>query len=155
MRDNWCVGFNSRFTVGIWVGNFSGEPMWNVMGVTGAAPLWVEVMQWLQKKYPEEITAQKLAQESQDAKPTRYPRAKILYPQNGMVLALDPDIPVKHQKVPFMADVPAGQKVEWRLNRKKISSSSGNYLWAPTKGKHHIELFQNGIAKETIEILVK
>ena len=28
MRDNWCVGFSDRYTVGIWAGNFSGEPMY-------------------------------------------------------------------------------------------------------------------------------
>ena len=27
MRDNWCVGFTDRYTVGVWVGNASGEPM--------------------------------------------------------------------------------------------------------------------------------
>ena len=47
MRDNWCVGFSSRYTVGVWVGNASGAPMWDVSGVTGAAPVWQEVMQYL------------------------------------------------------------------------------------------------------------
>jgi penicillin-binding protein 1C len=155
MRDNWCVGFNSKYTVGVWIGNFSGEPMWNVMGVTGAAPLWVEVMQWLQKKDPEVITNQLAEVTEGDESPTRYPQAKILYPQNGMVLAIDPDIPVKNQKVPFMAEIPPGQKVEWRLNKNKISGNANNYLWQPKKGKHHLELLQNGIAKESIEIYVK
>ncbi len=49
MRDNWCVGYSSRYTVGVWVGNFSGEPMWNVLGITGAAPIWVEIMNWLHR----------------------------------------------------------------------------------------------------------
>ncbi len=44
MRDNWCVGYSTRYTVGVWVGNFNGEPMWNVSGITGAAPVWVEIM---------------------------------------------------------------------------------------------------------------
>ena len=47
MRDNWCVGFSSRYTVGVWVGNFDGSAMWDVSGVTGAAPLWLEVMNYL------------------------------------------------------------------------------------------------------------
>jgi hypothetical protein len=34
MRDNWCVGFSRRFTVGVWVGNANGDPMWDVSGVT-------------------------------------------------------------------------------------------------------------------------
>ena len=49
MRDNWCVGYSDRYTVGVWVGNASGAPMWDVSGVTGAAPVWQEVMQYLHK----------------------------------------------------------------------------------------------------------
>jgi penicillin-binding protein 1C len=30
MRDNWCVGYSDRYTVGVWVGNFDGQPMWDV-----------------------------------------------------------------------------------------------------------------------------
>jgi penicillin-binding protein 1C len=44
MRDNWCIGFSRRYTVGVWVGNFSGAPMRDVSGLTGAAPLWLELM---------------------------------------------------------------------------------------------------------------
>jgi penicillin-binding protein 1C len=47
MRDNWCVGFSGRYTVGVWVGNFDGTAMWDVSGVTGAAPLWLEIMERL------------------------------------------------------------------------------------------------------------
>jgi penicillin-binding protein 1C len=54
MRDNWCVGFSRRYTVGVWVGNFSGEPMWNVSGVTGAAPAWLEIMNGLHRQVPSE-----------------------------------------------------------------------------------------------------
>jgi len=27
MRDNWCIGYTDRYTVGVWVGNASGEAM--------------------------------------------------------------------------------------------------------------------------------
>ncbi|MET3432137.1 penicillin-binding protein 1C [Herbaspirillum seropedicae] len=50
MRDNWCVGYSTRYTVGVWVGNASGAPMWDVSGVTGAAPVWQEVMQYLHER---------------------------------------------------------------------------------------------------------
>ena len=49
MRDNWCVGFSARYTVGVWVGNASGAPMHAVSGVTGAAPVWRTVMDALQR----------------------------------------------------------------------------------------------------------
>jgi penicillin-binding protein 1C len=47
MRDNWAVGYSSRFTVGVWVGNASGASMHDVSGTTGAAPVWATLMQHL------------------------------------------------------------------------------------------------------------
>ena len=52
MRDNWAVGFSQRYTVGVWVGNASGAPMWDVSGTTGAAPVWAAVMNHLHKTEP-------------------------------------------------------------------------------------------------------
>ena len=49
MRDNWCVGFSARYTVGVWVGNAGGAPMHAVSGVTGAAPVWRLVMDAMQR----------------------------------------------------------------------------------------------------------
>ena len=47
MRDNWCIGFSRRYTVGVWVGNFDGAPMWDVSGISGAAPIWRDLMDYL------------------------------------------------------------------------------------------------------------
>ncbi len=47
MRDNWAIGYSKRFTVGVWVGNASGAPMWDVSGTTGAAPIWAAAMHYL------------------------------------------------------------------------------------------------------------
>jgi penicillin-binding protein 1C len=52
MRDNWAVGFSQRYTVGVWVGNASGAPMWDVSGTTGSAPVWAAVMRHLHKNEP-------------------------------------------------------------------------------------------------------
>lgn len=43
-RDTWTVGFTSDYTVATWVGNFSGEPMRQISGASGAAPLWQRIM---------------------------------------------------------------------------------------------------------------
>jgi penicillin-binding protein 1C len=43
-RDNFTVGYTSEVTVGVWVGNFDGSPMQGVSGVTGAGPLFRDVM---------------------------------------------------------------------------------------------------------------
>jgi len=52
MRDNWAVGWSARYTVGVWVGNAAGGPMHDVSGVSGAAPIWADVMAWLHRKTP-------------------------------------------------------------------------------------------------------
>ena len=52
MRDNWAVGYSQRYTVGVWVGNASGAPMWDVSGTTGAAPIWAAVMRYLHQTQP-------------------------------------------------------------------------------------------------------
>ena len=44
-RDNWTVGYTPGIVVGVWAGNTDNEPMVNVSGLTGAAPLWHEFMQ--------------------------------------------------------------------------------------------------------------
>ena len=51
-RDNWTVGYTTKYTVGVWVGNFSGEPMHGVSGITGAGPIFRDVMLYLHRENP-------------------------------------------------------------------------------------------------------
>ncbi|MGM9992059.1 MAG: penicillin-binding protein 1C [Candidatus Bruticola sp.] len=46
-RDNWCVGYNGRFVVGVWTGNFNSSPMLGVSGATGAAPIFRDIMKYV------------------------------------------------------------------------------------------------------------
>lgn len=43
-RDNWTVGYTPDRAVGVWIGNADGQRMEAVSGVTGAAPVWRQVM---------------------------------------------------------------------------------------------------------------
>ncbi|GAB3268173.1 penicillin-binding protein 1C [Larkinella harenae] len=38
-RDAWSIGYNKRYTVGVWVGNFSGESVPELSGANIATPL--------------------------------------------------------------------------------------------------------------------
>ena len=49
-RDNWTIGYTPHRTVGVWVGNFDGSPMHNVSGVSGAGPLFRDIMLLLEKR---------------------------------------------------------------------------------------------------------
>jgi penicillin-binding protein 1C len=50
--DNWAVATTARFTVAVWVGNFSGRPMRAVSGITGAGPLLHRVALATGRRYP-------------------------------------------------------------------------------------------------------
>lgn len=43
-RDNWTMGYTPELVVGVWVGNPRNEEMEHVTGVTGAAPIWHNIM---------------------------------------------------------------------------------------------------------------
>lgn len=43
--DNWTVGYTPQIVTGVWAGNSDRSPMQNVIGVTGAAPIWHQYME--------------------------------------------------------------------------------------------------------------
>ncbi len=44
-RDNWTIGYTPSYTVAVWVGNNDNTPMSGlVSGITGAAPIWHNIM---------------------------------------------------------------------------------------------------------------
>lgn len=49
LKDNWTVGFTPEYLVITWVGNNDGQPMnpYLVSGVTGAAPIWNDIMSFI------------------------------------------------------------------------------------------------------------
>ncbi len=44
-KDNSTIGYTADAVVGVWAGNANGNPMNNVIGITGAAPIWHSVME--------------------------------------------------------------------------------------------------------------
>lgn len=45
-RDNWTLGYTPDLAVGVWVGNADYTPMNNTTGLTGAAPIWAQFMEF-------------------------------------------------------------------------------------------------------------
>ena len=50
-KDNWTIGFTPNFLTAVWVGNNDNTPMnpYLTSGVTGAAPIWNQVMSYVLK----------------------------------------------------------------------------------------------------------
>ena len=163
MRDNWCIGYSRKYTVGVWAGNFSGEPMWNVSGVTGAAPIWIEVMNFLHRDDPgikREALPRLVRREiefPQDIAPSREewfirgtePNSKdrrighfnprIVYPPSGTVIALDPDIPFDLQKVFFISQI-GENHLRWVLNGVPMEAVGKTIIWTPKAGKYSLAI---------------
>jgi len=50
-RDNWTMGYSPYLTVGVWAGNSDNSIMNNVIGITGAGPIWHDVMEYATQHY--------------------------------------------------------------------------------------------------------
>jgi penicillin-binding protein 1C len=156
MRDNWCVGATARFTVGVWVGNFSGAPMWDVSGVDGAAPAWQELVQVLHRDAPDAAPApppglvragrewflagSEPAPLAQSAATAPSPReGRITAPQHGARLALDPDIPDARERV-LLEAAPRHPDLWLQLDGRHLARADAPVLWPPTRGRHRLAL---------------
>ena len=160
MRDNWCVGYSSHYTVGVWFGNFSGQPMWNVSGITGAAQVWAEVVnrlhadeRGLTPEPPPGLVKQAIANQGTPRKEWfmqgTEPSAtlewagrtfqRIQYPVPGTIITLDPDIPEARQRVLFSAHK-REKDHRWILNGKTMGSAGAGLAWKPKRGRHSLTL---------------
>jgi penicillin-binding protein 1C len=157
MRDNWCIGFSSRYTVGVWVGNFSGVPMHDVSGISGAAPAWAAIMRWLHAEVPslpplpphgllrkpiqppgEAPRHEWFLPGSEPAGATwnaASPPPAIVNPGDGAILALDPDLPTARQRLLFQASH-APPDSWWQLDDIRLAGPD----WPLARGRHRLAL---------------
>ena len=172
MRDNWCIGFTARYTVGVWVGNFTGAP-----------PIWRDVVHWLHRAeaaLPPQVpagvvradvafdpaveapraewfvagtalpTVRAAARADADGAPT----PRIRTPAPDTVVALDPDIPPRLQRVPFVA-APERPDLRWRLDDVELAERGGRALWRPAPGRHTLVLADDAgreLARVTFDV---
>ncbi len=53
-RDNWTVGYTPNLVTGVWVGNANNDKMIDIIGITGAGPIWHDFMEDTLKPLPVE-----------------------------------------------------------------------------------------------------
>jgi penicillin-binding protein 1C len=102
-RDAWAVGFDGKYTVGVWTGRPDGAPIPGLLGRTAAAPILFDVFARLTEQpkplppAPEGVLTARTAQlppplrhfAGRDAAgATGTPGVRILFPPNGAALAL-------------------------------------------------------------------
>ncbi|UIJ45926.1 penicillin-binding protein 1C [Sphingomonas cannabina] len=166
MRDNWCIGFSRRYTVGVWVGNLEGDPMRAVSGTSGAAPVWRDVMLALgdgggPPPTPKGIEARTVrfagaieqprreyflagtSQAELAEAPAAARRPRITTPVSGSVYALDPDIPPSRQRLAVSV---SGEVIGHRLllDRHDIGAADAQPLLLAPPGSHLLRLVDLG-----------
>jgi penicillin-binding protein 1C len=161
MRDNWCVGFTDRYTVGVWVGNASGEAMHDVSGVSGAAPVWQALVRQLhdgapskrpavpagvvtmpirfddQREAPRDevfVAGTEQARWRASAQVRGTQRFGIVSPRDGSIFAIDPDMPPAAQRI-----VLEGEGGTWWMDGKALGQGDRLH-WAPWPGRHELKL---------------
>lgn len=168
MRDNWCVGFSDRYTIAVWAGNFNGAPMWDVSGIQGAAPVWRELMHVLHAEKPSHQPAPPKKLRSTNlrfADISEAPRREwfiagtelelvarssredsaphIRYPANGLIIAIDPDIPQSNERL-TLDMAPLRSDHQWALLRQGNTpcriTLAATATWAPEPGDWALQL---------------
>ncbi len=177
MRDNWCIGFTDRYTVGVWVGNASGAAMHGVSGVSGAAPVWQAIIDRLHEGRPSKapqppagVVATRIAFDAQrepardewfiagteqplqraSAQLDTARRFGITSPRDGSVFAIDPDMPSAAQRITF-----EGEHGTWVLDGKRLGAAP-RVAWAPWPGRHELALLaRDGSTLQTVRFEVR
>jgi penicillin-binding protein 1C len=179
MRDNWCIGWSPGYTVGVWVGNFEGDPMHDVSGVTGAAPAWLAIMNRLHgaesidEPSPPDTIVRTAIRFDPALEPPRdewflrgtalsvvravetQRRPQIASPPDGAIVALDPDIPAARQLVTVVVSggTPA-HRIE--LDGRRLGTADTPRRVPPTPGSHVISLFgPNGDVLDAVRFEVR
>lgn len=161
LRDNWCIGFTDRYTVGVWIGNASGEAMHGLSGISGAAPVWQALVRHLHEGRPSKpppappgvvgvpvrfeggheparqewfMAGTQQAVQRLSAQVTAARRSGIATPRDGSIYAIDPDMPPEAQRIAF-----EGEPGAWLLDGRRIGAGR-RVLWAPWPGRHELSL---------------
>lgn len=168
MRDNWCIGYSDRFTVGVWVGNAEGDPMRAVSGTSGAAPVWRDVMLALHARVPgrappkpadvvasrvafadtreqarQEFFVRGTAQTRVAAAPAEAHRPRFTNPVAGSVYALDPDIPADRQRLVIgVSGSAAAHRIQ--LDSRDLGPADHGEPVMPGPGLHRLRLVDGG-----------
>jgi len=136
--------------------------------VTGAAPVWMELVDFLHRHAasaappkPESVVPRRVEFENGieaareeffvagtqvnliATKPAATARAGIAYPGNGTIIAVDPDMPAAVQRVRFLAAPRvAGQR--WQLDGEVLGMADEPVFWSPRPGYHDLILVDSG-----------
>ena len=164
-RDAWSVGFDSRYVVGIWMGNLDRTPTDGITGSTGPGLVLRGIFAYLNRDQntkklalPDDLTltdscefGQSGCEQIYDYKtgramhePTVAPAMagpSILSPTPNLRLAYDPRLPADRQMFRFaLGGVKPEAHVTWMLNGVRVAETRGaGFMWPVARGVYAVE----------------
>jgi penicillin-binding protein 1C len=82
-------------------------------------------------------------------------RPRIAAPPDGVIVALDPDIPAGNQRLVFDAEGVDGLQAEWILDGEPIGPAGEPVRWAPAPGRHRLALRAGGRELDAVAFRVR
>ena len=163
-RDSWAFVFNSKYLIGVWMGNLTSEPMDNITGASAALKVAKTLIESerLKKDAFSFSMSRKLSlmeycfkkngkcQKREDYfYENKFKNSKIvktkpvikdfkLMPNQSILhLAIDPRIPKKFQQYRF--EVKSETKaIRWFVNNKKVENKGKTLIWDLKPGQFNI-----------------
>ena len=164
-RDAWALGFNDRYTVGVWIGNLDYSEMNEITGSTGAALILRSIFSQLNQYrdvrplyFSANLDKKKVCVDSglpasrdceardewfvkgtQPQGPDRQTaQVRIRKPSKGLRLAMDPRIPDENEYFEFaVSEHPDISEVRWYLNDELVAATAGSkYNWKLARGEY-------------------
>jgi penicillin-binding protein 1C len=160
-RDAWVLGYNARYTVGVWLGNLDQMPMDGVTGSTGPAlvlrsifaqleetqhsrPLWLSPRLQRRDICSDQSAAgsgtcfsrtEYFMPDTPTVRRRQVPRVTgldVVRPSEGLQLAYDPRVPKDIQAFEFVASGHSPEsQVEWVLNGKLVATTANGRFLWP------------------------
>ncbi|MFH2043606.1 MAG: transglycosylase domain-containing protein [Pseudomonadota bacterium] len=163
-RDAWALGFNDRYTVGIWIGNLDYSEMNEVTGSSGPAIALRSIFNELNRNrevkpiyFSKNLIKQRVCIETgltanDDCEPrdewfapgtradgtaAKAKEVRIRKPSKGLMLAMDPRIPDEYEYFEFaLTDADDIKNVKWFINKQLVATTDSiKYNWKVMKGE--------------------
>jgi penicillin-binding protein 1C len=166
-RDAWIVGYDHRYTVGVWFGNLDYTSMDHITGAKGPAHVLRSVFSLLNKRTEPRrlyrdptLVRQRVCQEkgmkddgSCDAKdewflaarvpkeePAHYRGLHLRRPTPGLMIAMDPRIPDEVEYFRFALSEADVSEVRWIVNGVTIARThTSTFDWKVARGTYELE----------------
>jgi penicillin-binding protein 1C len=166
-RDSWAVGFDSRYVVGIWMGNLDRSPTDGVTGSTGPGLALRGLFAYLNRDQNSsrlpisgDLELENNCAFGDGACEQMYDYRRniqfeqpvtaalgpfIRSPTPNLRLAYDPRLPAERQVFRFeVGGVNSGEDVEWFIDGHKIAQTpDGKLMWSVRRGTYALEVVVN------------